>query len=138
MSIQPNRSPSRAEHGASLTARELEIVALIADGERTAEIARRLGLSENTVKSHATRAYRKLGVRNRVEAALAYLVRYDRPGGATDSEPAATAERSHEVPEHVHAWIRLIERRLDELRPAADEAAYLREALAALRAIGRE
>ena len=53
-----------------LTDAQLEIVRLIADGFSNREIADRVHLSENTIKSHVQEIFRKLNVRNRVEAAL--------------------------------------------------------------------
>lgn len=50
-----------------LTAREAEIVRMIADGLRNKEIAAQLGISEGTVKVHLHRIYEKLGVDGRVE-----------------------------------------------------------------------
>jgi DNA-binding NarL/FixJ family response regulator len=56
-----------------LTAREKEILLLVADGNSNREIARSLGLSEGTVKIHLNNMFRKLGVTNRTElAALAF------------------------------------------------------------------
>ena len=40
---------------------------LVALGMRNAEIARRLFVTEGTIKTHLNRAFRKLGVRNRAE-----------------------------------------------------------------------
>jgi two-component system response regulator DesR len=57
-----------AEPPAGLTAREREVLALIATGATNAEIADRLFLSPHTVKEHTSAVYRKLGVRNRAEA----------------------------------------------------------------------
>ena len=54
---------------ASLTARELEILALAAEGQANARIARALWVTEQTVKFHLSNVYRKLGVANRTEAA---------------------------------------------------------------------
>lgn len=56
---------------ASLTPREDEILALVAEGRTNKEIARNLGISEKTVKHYMTNIMEKLQVRNRVEAALA-------------------------------------------------------------------
>jgi DNA-binding NarL/FixJ family response regulator len=56
------------EPPAGLTAREREILALIATGATNTEIAARLFLSPHTVKEHTSALYRKLGVRNRAEA----------------------------------------------------------------------
>jgi len=55
------------------TARENEILALVAEGLTNAQIARRLRVSDNTVKFHLQNLYLKLGVRNRTEAAALYL-----------------------------------------------------------------
>jgi two-component system NarL family response regulator len=50
-----------------LTPREDEIARQVASGLRNSEIARALSISEDTVKTHLNRIFRKLGVRNRVE-----------------------------------------------------------------------
>jgi len=51
-----------------LTARECEILALLASGQSNKEIARTLGISPNTVKTHVARVYEKLEVDRRVQA----------------------------------------------------------------------
>jgi two-component system, NarL family, response regulator LiaR len=51
-----------------LTPRELEILGLIAQGLSNREIAERVFISENTVKTHASRVFDKLGARRRTEA----------------------------------------------------------------------
>jgi len=53
-----------------LTAREGEILALVADGLANKQIARRLGISEKTVKAHLSSVFQRLGVASRTEAAL--------------------------------------------------------------------
>jgi two-component system, NarL family, nitrate/nitrite response regulator NarL len=53
-----------------LTRRELEIVRLVVAGYTNKEIAERSSISENTVKSHLTHIFNKLGASNRVELAL--------------------------------------------------------------------
>lgn len=52
-----------------LSDRELEVVAYMADGLRNAEIAERMHVSPETVKTYASRAYTKIGARNRAQAA---------------------------------------------------------------------
>jgi DNA-binding NarL/FixJ family response regulator len=54
----------------ALTERERMVLELVADGRQNKQIAADLGLSEHTVKMHVHRACRKLGVRNRTQAAL--------------------------------------------------------------------
>ena len=53
---------------ASLSDRELEVLQRAALGLTVGQVARRLGISPRTVETHLTNAYRKLGVRNRVQA----------------------------------------------------------------------
>jgi DNA-binding NarL/FixJ family response regulator len=52
-----------------LSTREREVLDLLGEGATNREIAQRLFLSPHTVKDHTTALYRKLGVRNRTEAA---------------------------------------------------------------------
>ena len=51
-----------------ITPRELEILALIAEGLSNKEIAERVNVSENTVKTHSSRVFDKLGARRRTQA----------------------------------------------------------------------
>lgn len=61
-----------------LTDREREVLALVAEGDTNAAVARRLKVSENTVKFHLQNLYLKLGVSNRTEAAAHFLKRFAR------------------------------------------------------------
>jgi DNA-binding CsgD family transcriptional regulator len=60
--------PATRRNPAGLTARELEVLALVADGLRYTDIAARLVLSERTVDHHVGAIRRKLGVRTRAQA----------------------------------------------------------------------
>lgn len=56
--------------GADLTLREREVVALVGRGYANKRIAYELGISEKTVKTHLTSAFRRIGVFDRTQAAL--------------------------------------------------------------------
>jgi DNA-binding CsgD family transcriptional regulator len=62
-----------AGEGANLTRRELEVLRLMAAGDTNGRIARRLVISEGTVKSHVKHILRKLGAANRAEAVSRWL-----------------------------------------------------------------
>ncbi len=52
----------------SLSHREREVFALVSSGLKFRDVARKLCLSENTIKGHLQRIYKKLGVRSKIEA----------------------------------------------------------------------
>jgi DNA-binding NarL/FixJ family response regulator len=56
--------------GPNLSQRERDVLALVADGCPNKEIARRLWITERTVKGHLTRIFREIGVDDRTQAAL--------------------------------------------------------------------
>ncbi len=56
--------------GPTLSQRERDVLALVADGCPNKEIARRLWITERTVKGHLTRIFREIGVDDRTQAAL--------------------------------------------------------------------
>jgi DNA-binding CsgD family transcriptional regulator len=64
----PETSPSAAE-AFGLTAREREVLTLVADGRTNSEIAQRLFISRKTASVHVSNILAKLGVASRVEAA---------------------------------------------------------------------
>jgi len=66
---------SESERGEELSARELEVLRLLVAGASNKAIAGRLSLSENTVKSHISHIFGKLGVQNRAEAVAVALQR---------------------------------------------------------------
>jgi DNA-binding NarL/FixJ family response regulator len=65
---------SRAERGPTpsveLTARERDVLALVIAGDANKQIARKLGISEKTVKGHLTNLFQRIGVQDRTQAAL--------------------------------------------------------------------
>ena len=72
-----------------LTPREAQVLALLAAGRTNKEIARSLDLQEITVKLHVRNIFRKLGVRNRVEAANAAAARLVGHPAAVPHDPQA-------------------------------------------------
>lgn len=68
--LLPGNRPAGNASGAALTAREREVLSLVAAGLPNKSIARRLTISEKTVKAHLTRVFSVLGVSDRTSAAL--------------------------------------------------------------------
>jgi DNA-binding NarL/FixJ family response regulator len=60
----------RIRRSHELSPREEEVLRLVADGMANKQIARRLGITERTVKAHLTRVFQELGVADRTQAAL--------------------------------------------------------------------
>lgn len=82
--MPPELQTQMAEHlrrptPSLLSPREEDVVRCVVSGKRNAEIARELEITEETVKTHLNRIFRKLGVRDRVE-----LVLHSTRGGGSD------------------------------------------------------
>jgi DNA-binding NarL/FixJ family response regulator len=75
-SIDVQDRPAGLELDCPLTSRELEILRAVAQGHGNARIGRDLWISEQTVKFHLSKIYRKLGVSNRTEASR-YVLLHD-------------------------------------------------------------
>jgi DNA-binding CsgD family transcriptional regulator len=73
--LDPTSIPSAADATprGSLSAREAQVVEMAVLGLTNDEIARRLGVTSHAIKFHLSRSYKKLGVANRTEAAVAYI-----------------------------------------------------------------
>ncbi len=60
----------RSAGGVELTARERDVLRLVIAGDANKQIARKLGISEKTVKGHLTNLFQRIGVQDRTQAAL--------------------------------------------------------------------
>jgi DNA-binding NarL/FixJ family response regulator len=67
---RPTTAPVVDQAGQPLTNREMEVLRLVAAGATNREIAARLYVSEGTVKNHISRILGRLGLRDRVQAAI--------------------------------------------------------------------
>lgn len=74
------RAPDRVDLTALLSEREVEVMRLVGQGLGNGQIARRLYVTDKTVKNHLNRIFRKLAVRTRAEAIALWL-------GADESVP---------------------------------------------------
>ena len=87
-SPDPSRVPApgmrRPTTAQPMTARQVQVLELLARGQSNKEIARSLGMVESTVKVHVKAILQKLGVKNRTQAAIAGMQQgyiTDSPGG---------------------------------------------------------
>lgn len=65
----------------SLTPRQMEVLALVAEAKSSAEVADALGISIRTVEGHLLLIFRKLGVRNRTAAGKLWWEQKNGTGG---------------------------------------------------------
>jgi HD-GYP domain-containing protein (c-di-GMP phosphodiesterase class II) len=75
-----HRAPARRTWPARLTAREVEVLGLLARGHTNRQIAHRLGVTAKTVSNHVEHVYTKIGVRSRAAATL-YATQHGLMGG---------------------------------------------------------
>ena len=75
MAAAGHRASRRTSWSAGLTAREVEVLRLVAQGRSNREIATELFIAEKTAHNHIERVYAKLGVNNRTQASLAAIDR---------------------------------------------------------------
>jgi DNA-binding CsgD family transcriptional regulator len=80
-----HRVRRRRDGPAGLTAREIEVLCLVARGLSTKQIAQQLVISRKTARNHVQHIYAKAGVSNRAQASV-FAVRH---GLVANSEPAA-------------------------------------------------
>lgn len=82
---------------AGLTRREADVLRLLSGGASNREISRHLFLSEKTVKAHLAAVFRKLGVTNRTQAAMAAVGMGLGPPGLLAGRPVVGADRARSV-----------------------------------------
>jgi DNA-binding NarL/FixJ family response regulator len=68
--MKSSHSASGVRRNFGLSSREIDVIALIVAGYTNKDLARKLGISENTAKHHLTNIFDKLGVSNRLELVL--------------------------------------------------------------------
>ncbi|MQW88883.1 LuxR C-terminal-related transcriptional regulator [Sinorhizobium saheli] len=80
LSSRPVATPPKSDAIEDLTAREREVLGLVASGMSNKQVARKLDLHEKTVKHHMTQIMAKLDVANRTEAAMVLRDAQERRG----------------------------------------------------------
>jgi DNA-binding NarL/FixJ family response regulator len=91
----PDATERNPLHDAGLTRRESDVLHLLASGASNRDISRQLFLSEKTVKAHLAAVFRKLGVSNRTQAAMAAVsMGLGPPGFMAGRPPVAAIDRA--------------------------------------------
>jgi len=70
LAARDQRAAAASAAASELTPREVEVLTLVRQGLANKQIARRLGISERTVKAHLTSTFHRVGVADRTQAAL--------------------------------------------------------------------
>ena len=96
--LAQSESPDSANSN-GLTPREWKVLGLLASGTRNKEIANRLSVSENTVKTHLYTIYRKINVDCRLAATLYYFqhVKSDGKSPHKSAVPLAKLKKSEDT-----------------------------------------
>ncbi len=97
-----------------LTQREWEILALVANGCHNKEIAGRLFISENTVKTHLYTIYKKLGVSSRLGAAMHYFQQAKRKSASKASRPVPSSPSISDPAPEVRELVGALDRAVQE------------------------
>lgn len=85
--LAPGSTAPRPDAPGPISVRELEVITLVAEGKGNKEIARTMGIREQTVKNHLASIMQKLGLKSRLEVGI-HAVRQNlaKPGGMTSEE----------------------------------------------------
>jgi DNA-binding NarL/FixJ family response regulator len=68
--LKPGGTTAKPDAPGPISARELDVIGLVAEGRGNKEIAKRLGIREQTVKNHLASIMNKLGVKSRLEVGI--------------------------------------------------------------------
>jgi DNA-binding CsgD family transcriptional regulator len=98
VSVAQTEQGSDAANGpaSKLTAAEKRVLALVSRAKTNKEIATALGISPATVKRHLENVLRKLGLKNRVEAAIYGLITDGCPRGSNSACPLALWQKERD------------------------------------------